>query len=41
MFSDARAARLAALIMYAWDMCDRDLHCLSPVPDPRIIAAGW
>lgn len=41
MFSDARAARLAALVMYAWDMCDRDLHCLSPVPDPRISAAGW
>lgn len=41
MFSDAQAARLAALVMYAWDMCDRDLHCLSPVPDPRIIAAGW
>ncbi|ECO0585411.1 lipase family protein [Salmonella enterica subsp. diarizonae] len=41
MYSDFQAAQLAALVMFGWDMCDNDLHCLSPVPDPRIIAAGW
>lgn len=41
MYTDAQAAQLAAMVMYGWDMCDRDLHCLSPSPDSRIIAAGW
>lgn len=41
MYSDSQAAQLAALVMFGWDMCDRELHCLSPVPDPRIAAAGW
>ncbi|TQI80524.1 lipase (class 3) [Serratia fonticola] len=41
MFSNAQAAPLAALVMYCWDMCDKNLHCLSPDPDPRITAAGW
>lgn len=41
MLTHMRAAQYAALIMYAWDMCSHDLHCLSPVPDPRIAAMGW
>jgi triacylglycerol lipase len=36
-----QAARYAALIMYAWDMCDAGLHNLKPVPDARIAADGW
>ena len=35
------AARYAALIMYAWDMCDADLHNVTPTPDVRIAADGW
>ncbi len=36
-----QAAQYAALIMYAWDMCDADLHNLRPIPDVRIAADGW
>jgi triacylglycerol lipase len=41
MFSNTQAAKFAALVMYGWDMCDNDLYCLSPAPDPRITAEGW
>jgi len=27
--------------MYAWDMCDADLHNCNPIPDVRIAADGW
>jgi triacylglycerol lipase len=36
-----QAARYAVLVMYAWDMCDADLHNLKPTPDVRIAADGW
>ena len=35
------AATYAPLIMYAWDMCDKSLHQIPPVVDPRIAAKGW
>ncbi|MGK2894483.1 lipase family protein [Klebsiella michiganensis] len=38
---DTRLARLAALVMYAWDMCSHDLHNLIPPPDARIAHDGW
>lgn len=38
---DTRLARLAALVMYAWDMCSHDLHNLTPPPDVRIAHDGW
>lgn len=39
--SNQQAARYAALVMYAWDMCDADLHNMTPAPDPRIALDGW
>lgn len=41
MFSYAEAAQFSALVMYGWDICDTNLHCLSPEPDPRIAGSGW
>lgn len=41
MFSNTQAAKFAALVMYGWDMCNNDLYCLSPTPDPRIATEGW
>lgn len=38
---DTRLARLAVLVMYAWDMCSHDLHDLTPPPDVRIDHDGW
>ena len=35
------AATYAPLIMYAWDMCDSDLHNISPEVDPRIAEKEW
>ena len=35
------AAEYAALAMYAWDMCDAQLHSPAPVPDSRIGLSGW
>jgi triacylglycerol lipase len=35
------AATYAPLIMYAWDMCDADLHKIPPHVDARITARGW
>src|SRR5512143_1162623 len=35
------AATYAPLIMYACDMCDKSLHQIPPVVDPRIAAKGW
>ena len=37
----AQAAQYALLVMYAWDMCDRNLKNLAPSPDVRLTAAGW
>lgn len=39
--TNQQAARYAALVMYAWDMCDADLHNLMPSPDVRIATDGW
>ena len=41
MYSYAEAAQFSALVMYGWDMCDANLHCLSPTPDLRIAGSGW
>lgn len=38
---DTHLARLAALVMYAWDMCSHDLHDVRPAPDARIVHDGW
>ncbi|MEX8521048.1 MAG: lipase family protein [Leptothrix sp. (in: b-proteobacteria)] len=35
-----KLARLALLVMYAWDMCDADIASASTSVDPRIAAAG-
>lgn len=35
------AAGYAPLIMYAWDMCDANLHNIPPAIDPRISQKGW
>lgn len=35
------AASYAPLIMYAWDMCDAQLHLIPPPVDPRITQKGW
>jgi triacylglycerol lipase len=35
------AAKNAALVLYAWDMCNADFDSPTPPIDPRIEAAGW
>ena len=35
------AATNAALVLYAWDMCNADFDSPSPPVDPRIESAGW
>lgn len=35
------AAANAALVLYAWDMCNADFDSPTPPLDPRIQAAGW
>lgn len=35
------AATYAPLIMYAWDMCDANLHKIPPPIDPRISQRSW
>ena len=39
--NDCDYAKMALLIMYAWDMCDQNLDPTSVVIDPRILADGW
>ncbi len=39
--SNCNAARLALLIMYAWDMCDLDRSPTSKAVDPRIALDGY
>lgn len=41
MISNKQAANYAKLVMFSWDMCNPNLHCLSPAPDPRLLASGW
>ncbi|CDI27627.1 TPA: lipase family protein [Klebsiella pneumoniae] len=41
MIYNKQAANYAKLVIYSWDMCNPDLHCLSPTPDPRLSTAGW
>lgn len=41
MISNKQAADYAKLIIFSWDMCNPNLHCLSPTPDPRLSTAGW
>jgi len=39
--TDTQRARLALLVMYAWDMCDQAMEPTSTTLDPRIRADGW
>jgi len=39
--SDTLLAKQAALVIYAWDMCSKNLRDLTPVPDERIACDGW
>lgn len=41
MISNEQAANYAKLVIYSWDMCNPNLHCLSPTPDPRLSVSGW
>ncbi|KKZ18241.1 hypothetical protein AAY84_10535 [Serratia marcescens] len=39
--SDSLLAKQAALVIYAWDMCSKNLRNLTPEPDERIAHDGW
>ncbi|MGQ6504526.1 lipase family protein, partial [Serratia sp. IR-2025] len=39
--SDTLLAKQAALVIYAWDMCSKNLRNLTPEPDERIAHDGW
>jgi hypothetical protein len=40
-YNSPTAASYAALVMYAWDMCNADFDSTTPPIDPRIQASGW